>query len=242
MSDTISNLLPLDSHDLAASELTDVFLRCPLLLFQLPKPALVSPYNVYASAQLLKSCLLIDKNWFLSGLEFGFDIGCFPKKLVSCKRNMPSAYAHSEIVDNYLKEELGFGSIAGPFKSPPFPNLHINRFGVIPKSTPGKWHLITDFSYPFGASVNDGIPSELCYVTCKGIQSAIDKVMHYGKGALMAKFDLKRAYRAFPIRECDRRFLGMFWKDSYYVDLALPFGLSRAPNIFSFRENELSFF
>ena len=75
-----------------------------------------------------------------------FDIGCFPKKLVSCKRNMPSAYAHSEIVDNYLKEELGFGSIAGPFKSPPFPNLHINRFGVIPKSTPGKWRLITDLS------------------------------------------------------------------------------------------------
>ena len=67
----------------------------------------------------------------------------------------------------------------------------------------------------------------------KGIQSAIDKVMHYGKGALMAKFDLKRAYRAFPIRECDRRFLGMFWKDSYYVDLALPFGLSRVPNIFN---------
>ena len=171
MSDTISNLLPLDSHDLAASELTDVSLRCPRLLFQLPKPALVSPYNVYACAQLLKSCPSIDKNWFLSGLECGFDIGCFPKKLVSCKRNMPSAYAHSEIVDNYLKEELAFGSIAGPFKSPPFPNLHINRFGVIPKSTPGKWCLITDLSYPFGASVNDGIPSELCYVTCKGILS-----------------------------------------------------------------------
>ena len=46
--------------------------------------------------------------------------------------------------------------------------------------------------------------------------------MHYGKGALLAKFDLKRAYSAFPIRECERRFLGMFWKDSNYVDLALP--------------------
>ena len=206
LSATISNLLPLDSHDLAASELTDVSLRCPLLLFQLPESALVSPYNVYAWAQLLKSCPSIDKNWFLSGLEYRFGIGCIPKKLVSCKHNMPCAYAHSEIVDNYLKEELSFGSIAGPFKSPPFPNLHINRFGVIPKSTPGKWRLINYLSYPFGASVNDGIPSELCYVTCKEIQSAIDKVMHYGKGALMAKFDLKRAYRAFPIRECDRHF------------------------------------
>ena len=40
--------------------------------------------------------------------------------------------------------------------------------------------------------------------------------MRYGKGALIAKFDLKRAYRAFPIRECDRYLLKMFWKDNYY--------------------------
>ena len=49
----------------------------------------------------------------------------------------------------------------------------------------------------------------------------------------MAKFDLKRAYRAFPILECDRYLSGMFWKDHYYVDLTLPFGLSKAPNIFN---------
>ena len=49
----------------------------------------------------------------------------------------------------------------------------------------------------------------------------------------MAKFDLKRAYYAFPIRECDEYLLGMFWKNHYYVDLALPFGLSNAPNIFN---------
>ena len=49
----------------------------------------------------------------------------------------------------------------------------------------------------------------------------------------MAKFDLKRAYRSFPVRESDRYLLGMFWKNKYYVDLALPFGLCKAPNIFN---------
>ena len=194
---------------MAALDLPDDSLRCPLPLFQLPKPSSAFPYNVSAWAQLLKSCPSMDKNWFLLGLEYGFDIGCYPKKLVSCKRNMPSAFAHSEIIDNYLKEEISLRSIAGPFKSPPFPNLHINRFGVIPKSTLGKWRLITDLSYPFVATVNDGVPSDLCHVTCKGIQSATDKAMRHGKGALM------------------------FWKEKYYVDLALPFGLSRAPNIFN---------
>ena len=53
----------------------------------------------------------------------------------------------------------------------------------------------------------------------------------------MAKFDLKRAYLAFPIRGCDGYLLGMFWKN-HYVDLAFPFGLSNAPNIFN-READL---
>ena len=49
----------------------------------------------------------------------------------------------------------------------------------------------------------------------------------------MAKFDLKRAYHSFPVREPDRYLLGMFSKNKYYVDLALPFGLCKAPNIFN---------
>ena len=37
----------------------------------------------------------------------------------------------------------------------------------------------------------------------------------------------------FSIRECDRYLFGMFWKDHYYEDLAFPFGVSKAPNIFN---------
>ena len=42
---------------------------------------------------------------------------------------------HGDIIDNYLKEEIDMGSITGPFANPPIHDLHINRFGVIPKST-----------------------------------------------------------------------------------------------------------
>ena len=59
--------------------------------------------------------------------------------LSSSKKNMPSAYQHPKIIDNYLKEEIEYGCIAGPFDSAPFKNFHINQFGIIPKSTPGKW-------------------------------------------------------------------------------------------------------
>ena len=56
--------------------------------------------------------------------------------------------------------------------------------------------------------------------------------MSYGRRTLLVKSDLNRAYRCLPVREEERRFLGMFWQGNY-VDLAFPFGVSRVPNIFN---------
>ena len=49
----------------------------------------------------------------------------------------------------------------------------------------------------------------------------------------MAKFDVRCAYRLLPVHVEDRHFLGMRWRDKFYVDLALPFGIRSAPQIFS---------
>ena len=79
-----------------------------------------------AWAPLLKNYPSSDKLWFLQGLSYGFDIECNPKLLTSAKRNCPSAYEHADVIDNYVKEEISFGWIAGPFKEAPFKNIHIN--------------------------------------------------------------------------------------------------------------------
>jgi len=49
----------------------------------------------------------------------------------------------------------------------------------------------------------------------------------------MAKFDVESAYRNVPVHPSDRYLLGMKWRNQYYVDLALPFGLRSAPFIFN---------
>ncbi len=49
----------------------------------------------------------------------------------------------------------------------------------------------------------------------------------------MAKLDLKDAYRIVPVHPHDRPLIGMRWRDSIYMDMALPFGLRSAPKIFS---------
>ena len=48
----------------------------------------------------------------------------------------------------------------------------------------------------------------------------------------MAKFYVLSAYRNISIHPDDRQLLAMFWRDNFYVDLTLPFGLRSAPFIF----------
>jgi len=95
----------------------------------------------------------------LDKLRNGFHMGFqHTKKLKSAKSNKPSANQHPEVIDRYLAREVSLGRVARPFSSPPFPNLHVSSFGVIPKKgQPGKWRLIVDLSSPGGLSVNDGI-------------------------------------------------------------------------------------
>ena len=49
----------------------------------------------------------------------------------------------------------------------------------------------------------------------------------------MAKLDLQAAFRMVPIRPSEWELLGMHWRDQYYVDTCLPFGLRSAPSIFN---------
>lgn len=174
-------------------------------------------------------------NYVLDGISNGFRVGFSPlHKLKSATNNKPSAQQHAAVVDEYLAHEVSLGRVAGPFTSPPLPNLHISSFGVIPKrGQPGKGRLIVDLSSPGGASVNDGInPDEfsLHYIT---VDKVIRLVSQFGRGALMAKFDVESAYRNVLIHPLDRYLLGMKWRHHFYVNLALPFGLCSAPYIFN---------
>ena len=49
-----------------------------------------------------------------------------------------------------------------------------------------------------------------------------DKVLAPGRGAMLAKMDIKQAYRMVPIHPQDRRLLGMRWEGVVYVDKTLP--------------------
>ena len=50
---------------------------------------------------------------------------------------------------------------------------------------------------------------------------------------MLAKVDIKAAYRNVPIHPEDRHLVGMRWRNRTYIDKVLPFGLRSAPIIFT---------
>ena len=90
-----------------------------------------------------------------------------------------------------------------------------------------------DLSSPPGRSVNDGISKELCSFHYTSVDEAAKKMVLLGKGALLAKMDIKQAYCNVPVAPEDRYLLGLTWDNKIYVDQVLPFGLRSAPLIFS---------
>jgi hypothetical protein len=174
-------------------------------------------------------------NYVCNGLQYGFHIGFSPDlaSLRSSTRNLKSAGEHPVVVDKYLQNEIEKCHVAGPFVTPPLPNLHCSPFGVIPKKNqPGKWRLILDLSSPAPHSINDGIPRDPYSLHYISVDTAIRALLELGPGAQMAKFDVEAAYRNIPIHPADQHLLGMYWRDHYFVDITLPFGLRSAPFIF----------
>ena len=135
----------------------------------------------------------------------------------------------------YIEDELRKSRFLGPFHNSHSQNLHLNRFGVIPKGhNTGKWRLITDLSYPESASVNDGIDPSLCSLKYILVDMISQTIVRLGKGGtLLAKVDIEAAYRLVPVHPQDTQLQAVKWNDRVYVDPMLPFGLRSAPKIFN---------
>ena len=181
--------------------------------------------------------------FFISGITQGFRIGFHspPNMLKSTQRNLGGALQHLEVVDEYLAAEVAQQRLAGPFTKSTIPQAHVSRFGVIPKNhNPNKWRLITDLSHLVGHSVNDGIPKDLCTLTYITVDMAIKCILDMGPGTLLAKVDIKNAFRLLPVHPADRHMLAMNWNNQIYIDTCLPFGLCSVPKLFNILADLLS--
>ena len=170
-------------------------------------------------------------HYLLMGFKFGFKLGFQGPQGARESRNLTSALSRPEVIAAHISKEYAAGNTVGPFKCKPIPDFVVSPLGVVPKKG-DKWRLIMHLSFPDGTSINDGINNDdfpLKYVT---VYHAMDAVMRLGPNTLMAKLDIKSAFRLCPVHPEDHHLLGFQWDGEFYYDRVLPFGLSSAPYIF----------
>ncbi|KAF5361332.1 hypothetical protein D9757_013548 [Collybiopsis confluens] len=126
------------------------------------------------------------------------------------------------------------GHLAGPFDSPPLANFCCSPVRVVSKRhNSSKLRLINHLSWPHGSSVNDGIPDSEASISYDMFEKAVADLVVSGSGSLLAKLDLKDAFRHIPLCADLWHLFRISWASKFYYSLVLTFGLKNAPYIFN---------
>ena len=175
---------------------------------------------------------LLDDKSLVDMLAFGFPVGYQASEPPALGvRNHSSAVRNPLHVHKYLQVERSHQAIAGPFRAPPFrPWFRTNPVMTRPKRDSTDFRVILDMSYPPGDGVNAYIPaSALDGAEFKlRLPSPLDlayRMRQCGRGCLLFKADLSRAYRQLRSDPLDWPLLGIHWDEEDYVDVSVPFGL-----------------
>ena len=161
------------------------------------------------------------------GWPLGYDLDSLPH---SSKDNHTGATIFKEETSAYINSEINNGAIIGPFMVNPLDSSLVTcPINSIPKKGSNSRRFISDLSYPKGNSVNDGINLDnylgnnerFSYPT---VDNLVDTIKKFGKGSLIFKKDLSRAFRQFAVDPGDINLQGFKWDNSYYIDCALVMG------------------
>ena len=195
---------------------------------------ITSQLNVEVWEELLKDYW---DQQLLQLLRFGFPLDFNRKGQLHCEGgNHSSATQYPKDVDAYIQEETSYGAILCPFKENPIKNSHTSPFMTRNKPNSDRRRVIIDLSWPLGASVNSGIDKDTYLgspfaLTFPTVDVITEELKRLGRGALLYKIDVSRAFRHVRIDPGDYDLLGLHWRDAY-MDTCLPFGTRYRSQIF----------
>ena len=206
-SEPISRSKPVSKYELA---------KTPIQLDQLKKDLACYPNRVVAEE-------------LANGFQFGFPLHYTGSRLPHESKNLKTVDQHPDVVRQKIQQEIDLGRVGGPFSERPIPTLRVSPLGLVEKKTPGDFRLIHHLSFPEGNSLNDYIDPDLCSVQYTSFDEAVHMVQDAGEGCLMAKLDIKSAFRLLPVSPSDFDQLGFKFESKYYFDKSMPFGCSISP-------------
>jgi len=144
----------------------------------------------------------------LNGFKHGFKINYEGQRNTCEYRNLLSVIQNPIKAQKKLNNEISLGRMTGPFCHKPISNLRCSPIGLVPKKT-GGLRLITHLSHPPNNSINDYIDTLYTKVIYSPFDNAVRIVKTLGKSALMAKMDIKSAFRLLKCNPGDFDLLGI---------------------------------
>ena len=195
----------------------------------IPSQLNVNKWETYLEDYWDKQLLFLLRYGF--PLDFNHSIS-----LKSQDNNYSSATEFPDHVDKCFQEEAKFGAIHGPFSTPPLANLHISPCMTREEPDSDSRRVIVDLSYLEGHSVNARVAKDYYLgtpflLTLPSIDVITRKVKALGKGSLLYKINVSRAFRHVKIDPGDYNLLGLK-HNSYFFDSCLPFGFQHGSAIF----------
>lgn len=185
--------------------------------------------NVHMWAHLLHH---YDDKIVAEFLKYGWPIDYSSHQFpLSTSHNHQSALTFADHVRHYIKTELSFGAIAGPFSVNPLNKpLVCSPLQTVPKRGSSKRRVVMDLSFPPDCSVNSGIPlhtylDSLFNLSFPGMERLCELILSKGRGCLVYKKDLQRVYRQISIDPTDYHLLGFNFDNQFYFATCCPFGL-----------------
>ena len=179
-------------------------------------------------------------------IQFGFPLDFNRSCVLNHEQgNHKSAADFPADVDAYIEEELHYGALLGPFPKHPIPEGHCSPFMTRAKPNSDRRRVIVDLSWPPGASVNAGIDKtsyldSVFSLTFPTVDDITGQLKRLGRGALLYKIDVSRAFRHVKIDLGDYDLLGLEWQGAY-VDTCVPFGTRHGSQIFQRLSNAVRY-
>ncbi|MCP3887296.1 MAG: hypothetical protein GY702_00265, partial [Desulfobulbaceae bacterium] len=174
---------------------------------------------------------VINDTSVLKYLKYGFPVDYRANAPpLGSDKNHKSAEDFPEDVDAYVLTELEEGALLGPFIRPPFQHTVTSPLMTRDKRGSTKRRVILDLSFPEKYSVNDGIDKEIymnnkCKLKLPGPCSLKELIADKGVVYLWS-IDYRRGYRQMRGDPVDWPLTCFKWKNRYYLDLAIAFGLT----------------
>lgn len=137
-------------------------------------------------------------------------------------------------VDAVIDKDVSELKKAGPYDTKPFAKFSCSPIGAVPKKSADpdvrKIRMIHHLSHPEHPAAGQlgSVNSHIIEVDMKisGVKTAISRIVELGKNCFLIKMDVEAAYKQIPVRRQDWPLLGFTWRDKFYYERVLPFGLT----------------